>query len=88
MRIILEQFEAGEVYIATLISDLEGLLAALELASEDWIDSFRTKWGGLEIAYAVALDELGSIPDNTDPAVRASVNALLAPVHERLWVLT
>jgi hypothetical protein len=88
MRKRLWEFQAGEVYIATLISDLEGLLTSLELASEEWIDTFRELWSDLEIPYAVALDRREPIPDNSDPTVKGGVDALLALVEDRLWVVS
>jgi hypothetical protein len=84
----LRAFRAGELDIGKLISDLEGLMWALELASQDWIDAFQSEWGELEIAYAVALDRGEPIPDNSDPRVQASVEALLEVVEERLSALS
>ncbi|HEY5249514.1 MAG TPA: hypothetical protein VIJ15_13810 [Dermatophilaceae bacterium] len=45
----------GALYVGVVIADLEGLLAALEHAPEDWEQRFREEWSVLEIAYAVAL---------------------------------
>jgi hypothetical protein len=62
-------FRSGDVSLGGLISDLEGLLEARALASEQWVDDFRSAWGDLEISYAVALDRLTPIPDAHDPVV-------------------
>lgn len=62
-------FRSGELFIARLITDLEGLMEARECASEEWLDDFRSAWGGLEISYAVALDRLTPIPDAHDPGI-------------------
>lgn len=39
-------FRAGTVPLPRLISDLEGLLCALEKAPEEWVDQFHSAWGG------------------------------------------
>ena len=62
-------FRSGAVSLGVLIADLEGLMEARALASEQWIDGFRSAWGDLEISYAVALDRLTPIPDAHDPVV-------------------
>ena len=60
------QFRAGEIGIGRAIADLEGLLNALQHAPDHWLDSFTEEWSVLEIAYAVALDSLESLPRATD----------------------
>lgn len=62
-------FRSSDVSLGSLIADLEGLLEARALASEQWVDDFRSAWGDLEISYAVALDRLTPIPDTHDPGV-------------------
>ena len=69
MRSQLEGFVAGSVPLPRLITDLEGLLNALEVLPDEWRDEFRSAWGGLEISYAVALDRLTPIPDASDSGV-------------------
>ena len=41
-------FRSGGVSLGGLISDLEGLLEARVLASEQWSDDVRAAWGELE----------------------------------------
>ncbi len=65
----IEQFRNGSLSLARLISDLEGLLEARTLASDQWVDDFRSAWADLEIPYAVALDRLTPIPDAHDPTI-------------------
>lgn len=60
------QFRAGEIGIGRAIADLEELLNALQDAPDDWLDAFTEEWSVLEIAYAVALDRLESLPRATD----------------------
>jgi hypothetical protein len=63
------RFRSGDLSLGRLIADLEGLLAALTFATDEWIDDFWSAWGDLEIPYAVALDRLTPIPDARDPNV-------------------
>ena len=65
----IEQFRRATLPLSKLISDLEGLLEARTLATEEWIDDFRSAWGDLEMPYAIALDRLTAIPDAHDPTV-------------------
>lgn len=65
----IDGFRSGDVSLWGLIGDLEGLLGARALATEQWVDDFRSAWGDLEISYAVALDRLTPIPDAHDPGV-------------------
>ena len=72
----IEEFRAGSIPLARLISDLEGLLEARTRASRSWIGEFRSAWGDLEVPYAVALDRLTPIPDARDPTVADGLLAL------------
>jgi hypothetical protein len=83
----LRRFEAGSLFIAKMISDLEGLLEALEITPDPWRDEFREQWGELEIPYAVSLDRLEPIPDATDPQIRTAVERMLDLVQGRLLEL-
>ena len=65
----MEQFRRAVLPLSKLISDLEGLLEARTLASEQWVHDFRSACEDLEITYAVALDRLTAIPDAHDPTV-------------------
>jgi hypothetical protein len=84
MRDRLTAFRSGRLPLKRLIDDLEGLLWALELASDDWKDAFRTEWGELEIAYAVADDHRDPVPDMTDAGVASAVETLLRMVDSQL----
>ncbi len=76
----LRKFEEGKLDLASLIASLKALLNVLEAADDSWKDDFRSEWGTLEVAHAVALfrKEEGIAPDyNTtinDPSNRALVN--------------
>ena len=64
-------FLAGTLGIGDAISDLEGLLAALEEISEDWRRAFQAEWGTLEVFYAIALDHGDPVlPDASVPELR------------------
>lgn len=80
----LAQFREGTIPIARAISDLEGLLWALDgRVPQEWFDSFLEQWGELEVAYAVALDRLTPIPDATDAALRNATDQMTRLVLER-----
>lgn len=80
----LEQFRQGTVPIARAISDLEGLLWALDgRVPQAWFDSFLEQWGELEVAYAVALDRLTPIPDATEADLRSATDEMMRLVSER-----
>ncbi len=51
----LNAFEKGLIQVGGLVSDLEGLLNALEGAETSWKQTFLSYWGKLEDARAVAL---------------------------------
>lgn len=84
MRDRLAEFRAGRVKIGKVIGDLEGLLYALDGASDAWRESFLEEWSTLEIAYAVALDQLAPLPTAKDPDVATSVTNLEDMVAARL----
>ena len=52
----LSMYARGELSLATLIGDLEALMAALTVASSSWRRSFHEHWGTLEQVYAVTAD--------------------------------
>jgi hypothetical protein len=87
MKQRVDEFRRGDLYLGRLIADLEGLLAACELADEQWIDDFQSAWGGLEISYAVALDRSTPVPDATVPTLSDDLHdldKLIAAAMERL----
>lgn len=56
MREQLCNFREGNLSIQGLISNVEGLINALENIDEVWIDKCRGFWWDIEQVYAVALD--------------------------------
>ena len=52
----LEAYREKKIGINVLISALKGLLGALELRSDDWLERAINEWGNLEISYALELD--------------------------------
>lgn len=57
-------YKLGHIYLADLISDLEGLISILE--DGDWKAAFISHWGKLEIVYALALHNEKKQFDNKD----------------------
>jgi hypothetical protein len=54
----LDAYERGEVDLARLVADVEhGVEALFDVADHDWVEKLRSAWSGLEIVYALALDE-------------------------------
>jgi hypothetical protein len=85
MRERVSGLRSGALYIGVVIADLEGLLAALEHAPEDWEHRFREEWSVLEIAYAVALHRQESIPTAaSDYQIREALDALDLLIDERV----
>lgn len=72
----LHEFRSGEIPIGRVIADLEGLLNALAMASEDWEEAFREEWATLEIDYAVALDRQSPLPTASDPGIAGAITEL------------
>jgi hypothetical protein len=52
----LEAFQHKAIEIHAFISDLKGLLSALELRNAEWIGRATNEWGNLEIIYALECD--------------------------------
>lgn len=58
MRKVLDAYSAGNVEVSALADGLETLINALAgFADRAWVEEMRTVWGGIEIPYAVSLDE-------------------------------
>jgi hypothetical protein len=84
MRDRVAALRSGELYMGKGISDLEGLLHALDQAPEDWKDRFVEEWSVLEIAYAVALDRQQPIPTSaSDHEVREALDAFDGLIDEQ-----
>lgn len=81
------RFRRGELGIGKVINDLVALLSELQLMDEAWRDRFVVAWSGLEIPYAVALDQLTPLPDASDWSVREGLDALDRLVAEGLAAL-
>lgn len=79
----LRGFRGGSVPLPRLISDLEGLLYALQTTPQAWRDRFIEEWSALEISYAAALDRLEPLPTLEDPHIAEAVDGLEALVMER-----
>jgi len=53
----LDAYERG-VGLARLVADVEsGIDALFDVADSEWVEQLRSAWSGLEIVYALALDE-------------------------------
>jgi hypothetical protein len=77
----LRGFLDGSVRIDKAISDLEGLLYALEETPEEWRRSFQEEWGTHEVFYALALEaEDPTLPDASVPELRQAAERMLAMV--------
>jgi hypothetical protein len=76
-------FRAGQLSLGRVIADLEGLLSALEQATEEWKDRFREQCNVLEIAYAVTLDRQDPPPTAGDHDIAAALDAMESLLHER-----
>ena len=58
MRKVLDAYSAGNVEVSALADGLDTLINALTgFADRAWVEEMRTVWGGIEIPYAVSLDE-------------------------------
>ena len=74
----LRGFLDGSVKIDKAISDLEGLLYALNETPEEWRRSFQEEWGTLEVFYALALEaEDPELPDASVPDLRQTAQRML-----------
>jgi hypothetical protein len=54
----LDAHERGDASLARLVADIEsGIEALFDVADSAWVEQLRSAWSGLEIVYALALDE-------------------------------
>jgi hypothetical protein len=85
----LSSFLAGTIGIVDAISDLEGLLCALEETPEDWRQGFQDKWGTLEVFYAIALEHGDPVlPDASVPELRQAADSMMAMVDREIGIAT
>lgn len=92
----LEAFRRRGIGIYDLISVLKGLLSALELRDEKWIEEATNEWGNLEIVYAmecdrceeagVGFDEINNKLFEMD-SVKESISKLEGLIRKRLETL-
>ncbi|HEX4345397.1 MAG TPA: hypothetical protein VHZ31_07540 [Solirubrobacteraceae bacterium] len=53
-----DAYERGDGGLARLVADVEsGVEALFDVADREWVEQLRSAWSGLEIVYALALDE-------------------------------
>ncbi|MEA2354456.1 MAG: hypothetical protein QOD61_585 [Solirubrobacteraceae bacterium] len=54
----LDAYERGDGGLARLVVDVEsGIEALFDVAEREWVEQLRSAWSGLEIVYALALDD-------------------------------
>jgi hypothetical protein len=89
----LDAYREMKIGIHALISALKGLLSALELRNDDWVQRAISEWGNLEIAYALECDrceEAGRDLKGVDKqlfemdTVKASISNMEQLARERL----
>lgn len=71
-------YESGDVNLARLIVEVEsGIDALFDIADDNWIAQLRSAWSGLEIVYAMALDEgRSTLSDEERGEIAATVSEL------------
>lgn len=76
-------YEAGRSDLARLVRDVESVIdSPAEVADAPWVDELRELWGGLEIVYAVMLDERrASLTDDERRDIAETVTALRSLVE-------
>ena len=73
----LDLYRSGELSLAGLIAALDALWTQFGLASQDWLEEFRSHWWTLEQVHAVRLDrQLETIPDDLMVLVEEAVDQL------------
>jgi len=82
MRQSLDAYERGDSGLGRLVADVESVLDALgEISHQDWVEELRSTWSGLEIVYAIALDQ--GRPSLTDEE-RGNVNDTITELRSLL----
>jgi hypothetical protein len=80
----LDSYERGETGLARLVADVEGGIEALfDVADSAWVEQLRSTWSGLEIVYALALDEGRSALTDEE---RSDVDETIAELRSLLAV--
>lgn len=87
LRRMLVDFDAGQVGLQRLISDLEALIAVLESedADPEWIEELRSGWWRFEIVNATAIDDDRELTADEHHEVREASRELqrsVAPMIE------
>lgn len=78
----LDGYESGNAGLARLVADVEGGIDALfDVADNEWVEHLRSAWSGLEIVYAMALDEDRSTLSDEE---RAEIVATIAELRSLL----
>jgi hypothetical protein len=81
----IDAFERGAIRLDTLVDDLEGLLNVLEAVCFSWRQAFLRRWGVLEQARAVALDEgWEKFDDEVTKIILESTSQLKLQVLEKI----
>jgi hypothetical protein len=77
MRVKLDDFGAGRLDLRSVISDLEGLISALEGKLEpSTIENLRSAWWRLEFINATAIDHKRDLAAREQEEVRAATRQL------------
>jgi hypothetical protein len=54
----LDDYERGDLGLGRLVADIDAAVEALfDVADTDWVEELRSASSGLEIVYAIVLDE-------------------------------
>jgi hypothetical protein len=80
----IEGYEDGKLSLPTLVSSLEGLIAALENVTLPERNRLSQSWGGLEEVLAVGLDEGRQIPNVNDNEL---IGQTLGELRENIFQL-
>ena len=56
MRDAIRDYLAQRIALSRLVSNLDGLLSAMEIVPEEWRDEYLRHWGKLEDVLAESLD--------------------------------
>ena len=79
---VLDAYARGDTGLARLVADVEnGIDALFDVADSAWVEQLRSAWSGLEIVYALALDEDRSTLTDEE---RADVDATIGELRSLL----